>query len=70
MRTFFKRHLWVHIWALAVLALFCGYWYGISSPAAANAVSAVLQLTEQLTLDFALAVPGVGLVGLQAQSPV
>ena len=43
MRTFFKRHLWVHIWALAVLALFCGYWYGISSPAAANAVSAVTQ---------------------------
>lgn len=43
MRAFFKRHLWVHIWALAVLALFCGYWYGISSPAAANAVSAVTQ---------------------------
>ena len=33
---------------------------------AAEAVSAVLQLTEQLTLDFALAVPGVGLVGLAA----
>ena len=43
MRAFFKRHLAVHIWALGTLALFCVYWYGISSPAAANAVSGVTQ---------------------------
>ncbi|MGM9662845.1 MAG: DUF3810 family protein, partial [Oscillospiraceae bacterium] len=43
MKAFFKRHLWVHIWALGVLALFGVYWYGISSREAANAVSAVTQ---------------------------
>ena len=43
MRAFFKRHLFVHIWALGVLALFAVYWYGASSPAAANAVCAVTQ---------------------------
>ena len=43
MRRFLKRHRWVHIWALAVLGLFGIYWYGISSTAAANAVSAVTQ---------------------------
>ena len=43
MRKFFRRHLGVHIWALAVLALFGVYWYGISSRQAANAVSAVTQ---------------------------
>ncbi|MBD5169702.1 MAG: DUF3810 domain-containing protein [Oscillibacter sp.] len=43
MKAFLKRHKVVHIWLLAVLALFGVYWYGISSPAAANAVSAVTQ---------------------------
>ena len=43
MRAFFKRHLFVHIWALGVLALFAVYWYGASSPAAANAVTGVTQ---------------------------
>lgn len=43
MTAFFKQHKWVHIWALGVLALFCVYGYGISSPAAANGVSAVTQ---------------------------
>ena len=43
MGAFFRRHMGVHIWALGVLALFGVYWYGISSPAAANAVSAVTQ---------------------------
>ncbi len=31
MRAFFKRHLFVHIWALGVLALFAVYWYGARS---------------------------------------
>ena len=43
MQDFLKRHWAVHIWALGVLALFGVYWYGISSPAAANAVSGVTQ---------------------------
>ncbi len=43
MKAFFRRHLAVHLWALGVLALFCVYWYGISSPAAASAVSSVTQ---------------------------
>lgn len=43
MRAFFKRHLGVHIWLAGVLSLFGIYWYGRSSPAAANAVSAVTQ---------------------------
>lgn len=43
MGAFFKRHLGVHIWLAGVLALFGVYWYGRSSPAAANAVSAVTQ---------------------------
>lgn len=46
MRAFFKRHLFVHIWALGVLALFAVYWYGVSSPAAANAVSGVTQCVK------------------------
>ena len=43
MRDFLRRHRGVHIWALGVLALFGVYWYGISSPEAANAVSGVTQ---------------------------
>ena len=43
MAAFLKRHRTVHIWLLAVLALFGVYWYGISSRDAANAVSAVTQ---------------------------
>lgn len=46
MRAFLKRHMAVHIWALAVLALFGTYWYGISSRNAANAVSAVTQAVK------------------------
>ena len=46
MRAFFRRHLGVHIWAMGVLALFGIYWYGISSPAAANAVSGVTQVIK------------------------
>lgn len=46
MRAFIKRHKLVHIWALAVLALFSVYWYGISSPEAANAVSGVTQIIK------------------------
>ena len=46
MRAFFKRHLFVHIWALGVLALFAVYWYGASSPAAANAVTGVTQCVK------------------------
>lgn len=46
MRAFFRRHLAVHIWALAVLALFGVYWYGISTRAAANAVSGVTQAVK------------------------
>ena len=45
-KTFFKRHLAVHSWALGVLALFIVYWAGISSPAAANAVSGVTQVLK------------------------
>lgn len=43
MRGFLKRHKGVHIWLLGVLALFGVYWYGISSPRAANAVSGFTQ---------------------------
>ena len=43
MRAFIKRHRGIHIWALGILALFCVYWYGISSPAAANTVSGITQ---------------------------
>ena len=43
MRGFLKRHRGVHIWLLGVLALFGVYWYGISSPRAANAVSSFTQ---------------------------
>ena len=43
MLAFLKRHRIVHIWALGVLALFGVYWYGISSPQAANAVSGATQ---------------------------
>ena len=43
MLAFIKRHKFVHIWAAGVLALFGIYWYGISSPAAANAVSGITQ---------------------------
>lgn len=43
MKAFLKRHRVVHIWALGVLALFSVYWYGISSPAAANMVSGITQ---------------------------
>jgi len=46
MRAFFKRHMWVHIWALAVVAVFCLYGYAISSPRAANAVSGVTQVIK------------------------
>lgn len=45
-KTFFKRHLGVHIWALAVLALFLVYWIGVSNRAAANAVSGVTQVIK------------------------
>ncbi|MCI9058104.1 MAG: DUF3810 domain-containing protein, partial [Oscillospiraceae bacterium] len=41
-----KRHRIVHIWALGVLALFGVYWYGISSPQAANAVSRATQVLK------------------------
>lgn len=41
--SFIKRHLGVHIWAIVVLGLFCVYWYGTGSPAAANTVSAATQ---------------------------
>ena len=43
MLAFLKRHRIVHSWALGVLALFGVYWYGISSPQAANAVSGATQ---------------------------
>ncbi len=43
MRGFLRRHRGVHIWLLGVLALFGVYWYGISSPRAANAVSSFTQ---------------------------
>lgn len=43
MREFLKRHRGVHIWLLGVLAMFGVYWYGISSPQAANAISAFTQ---------------------------
>ena len=43
MLGFLKRHRIVHSWALGVLALFGVYWYGISSPQAANAVSGATQ---------------------------
>ena len=46
MKTFFKRHMGVHIWALGVLALFGVYWYGISSRRAANAVSNLTQAVK------------------------
>ena len=52
MRAFFRRHLGVHSWALGVLALFCVYWYGISSPAAANAVSSVTQSVKDWYAGF------------------
>ncbi len=43
---FFKRHLGVHIWAIGVLAVFCVFWYGTSSPAAANTVAAATQAVK------------------------
>ena len=43
MKAFLKRHWRVHLWLLGVLAIFCVYWYGLSSKQAANAVSAVTQ---------------------------
>ncbi len=43
MRGLLRRHRGVHIWLLGVLALFGVYWYGISSPRAANAVSSFTQ---------------------------
>ena len=43
MREFLKKHWAVHIWALLVAALFGLYAWGISSRAAANALSAVTQ---------------------------
>jgi len=43
MKAFLKRHWRVHTWLLGVLAIFALYWYGISSRAAANAVSGVTQ---------------------------
>ena len=46
MGAFFRRHQLVHIWALGVLALFGVYWYGISSRAAANAVSGATQILK------------------------
>lgn len=46
MLDFIKRHKFVHIWTLGVLALFCGYWYGASSREAANAVSGATQILK------------------------
>ena len=46
MLGFIRRHKLVHIWAAGVLALFGAYWYGISSPGAANAVSGVTQAVK------------------------
>lgn len=43
MREFLRRHRGVHIWLLGTIALFCVYWYGISSPRAANTISAFTQ---------------------------
>ena len=43
MVEFIKQHKLVHIWAAGVLAVFCAYWYGASSPEAANAVSGATQ---------------------------
>ena len=43
MKAFMLRHRRVHIWLFGVLVLFGIYWSGISSPQAANAVSAVTQ---------------------------
>lgn len=44
MGEFLKRHKAVHIWALALLAIFGAYWYGISGTDAANRVSAITQM--------------------------
>ncbi|MDE7243820.1 MAG: DUF3810 domain-containing protein, partial [Oscillospiraceae bacterium] len=43
MKAFVKRHKLVHIWAALLLVLYGVYWYGISSPERANAVSTATQ---------------------------
>ena len=43
MRNFFRRHRGVHIWAIALAAVFAFYRWAISGAAAANAVTAVTQ---------------------------
>ena len=50
MAKFIKQHKLVHIWAAGVLAVFCAYWYGISSPEAANAVSGATQALKECEL--------------------
>ena len=52
MLDFIKRHKFVHIWTLGVLALFCCYWYGVSSPEAANAVSGATQIVKDSYARF------------------
>jgi len=44
--AFLKRHLWVHIWTLAVAVLFGIYWWAISTSTAATAFSAVTQMIK------------------------
>ena len=46
MKNFLKRHRAVHIWTLALAALFAFYQWAISDRAAANAVTAVTQVIK------------------------
>ena len=46
MLDFIKRHKFVHIWALGVLALFGCYWYGVSSREAANTIAGATQILK------------------------
>lgn len=52
MRAFLRRHRGVHIWALAVAAVFGVYGYGSSSRAAANAVVGVTQVWKDICGQF------------------
>ena len=82
MAKFIKQHKLVHIWAAGVLAVFCAYWYGASSPeaasqipdtarASAGAMWSIMHWALSATLMYGAArirIPELTAVGLPAMS--